>query len=166
MKMWWGGMEGKDKVYTWDGKPILHDGEKIIDLHILSFRIVQKTDCMDAGWGNVYRTEKRLFGIRDPDPWELTKRYHSKKSRGLAIERLYASMGVLIERGCEFFELNLDEIWDCKKKIFFDTIDIIVKKSKDDVTTHLLLKPRSWATKILGDFLNHDWPGRKRARNI
>ena len=161
--MWWGGMDGKDKVYTCDGKPILLQNEKIVDLHLLSFRIIQYADCLDAGWGNVYRTEKRLFGIRDPDPWELTKKYHSKKSRELAIKRLYASMGVLIGRGCEFFELDLDEIWDCKKKIFSDSIDIRVKKSKEDVSTHLLLKPRSWATKILGDFLENNRSGGKES---
>jgi len=155
--MEYGDMSGKGKVYDPKGNPILQKHETVKAKARLNFYlyegIVLQNIVLDMYDGIVYRTDRRLLGIRPPDP-EKARLSRFRYSAGMMEpSEVRDAMAMLIEKGgYQYFSLPYDDILKVRRFKRMNELFITVPRKADRKgKAYLGLAPESVVHEMFGD---------------
>jgi hypothetical protein len=152
----YGDLSGKGKFYDDKGKPILEKREKVVNKARLKFYLfeglVLQNVVLDFYDGIVYRTDRRLLGIRAPDPikarWSRYLLSAGFRDPGEAAD--VATM--LIEKGgYQYFSLPFDEIMKVRQYRLMNSLFITTPRKEGKGKAYLGLAPASVVHEMFGD---------------
>lgn len=153
----YGDMSGKGKFYDSNGRPILPKSETVKTKARLRFYLfeglVLQNVILDFYDGIVYRTDRRLIGIRAPDP-EKARWSRFFLSASLADPGDTAdAMAMIIEKGgYQFFSLPLNEIIKVRQYKIMNSLFITVPRRKGlKGKAYLGLAPERVVHEMFGD---------------
>jgi hypothetical protein len=127
--MIYGDMAGKGKFYDGIGAPILAKGETVKGKARLRFMVYisllsSKPFILDLYEGTVYITDRRLVGIRRPDPKKAALARLSYTADMDVLDTAERAKNVLEQGGFEFFSVDFNEIIRVKKPRLARAIEI------------------------------------------
>jgi hypothetical protein len=153
--MRYGDLGGKGRVYDEAGKPILLKSEVVKSKSELRFGVYKsllasKPFILDFYEGDVYLTDRRLIGIRRPDP----------KAAALARLSYTADMDVLEtadrmrqvrEKGAfEFFSVGFDEMLRVRRYRLYGAVEILAPDEKTGKELKLGIAPEKKFRALFG----------------
>ena len=139
-------MTGKGVVYDNSGAPIMARGEKVRGQAVLRFMIYtglldSKPFILDLYEGTVYLTDRRLVGIRRPDPKKAALARLSYTADMDVLDTGTKAKNVLKLGGFEFFSVPFDEIIRVKKPRLARAVDITVQDRDTGKNVHINIAP-------------------------
>ena len=128
--MIYGDMAGKSKFYDDIGAPILAKGEIVkgkarLRFMVYSSLLSSKPFILDLYEGTVYLTDRRLVGIRRPDPKKAALARLSYTADMDVLDTAVRAKNVLKQGGFEFFSLDFTEIVRVKTPRLARAIEIV-----------------------------------------
>ena len=154
--MRYGDLGGRGRVYDEAGNPILLKSEVVKGKAALRFGVYRtllssKPFILDFYEGAVYLTDRRILGIRKPDP----------KAAALARLSYTADMDVLdtadrmkliLEKGgFEYFSVDFGEITKVRKYRLYGAVEIIAPDSKTGRELKIGIAPEKKFRALFGD---------------
>lgn len=154
--MRYGELGGRGRFYDEAGNPVLSKAEKIRANSVLRFGVYRtllssKPFILDFYAGAVYLTDRRIIGIRKPDP----------KAAALARLSYTADMDVLdtadrmkliLEKGgFEYFSVDFEEILKVRKYRLYGAVEIIAPDSKTGKELKIGIAPEKKFRALFGE---------------
>jgi len=146
MSMRFGDLGGKDRVYDGKGNPILLKDEVLRGNATLRFGVYRtllssKPFILDFYEGTVYLTDRRIVGIRKPDPKKAALARLSYTADMDVLETADRMKMVRGKGGFEYFSIDLDEIIKVRKYRLYSAVEVIAPGQKTGKELKLGLAP-------------------------
>lgn len=131
-----GDSEGLEKIYNTQGGLIHRENEKILKHKRLEYGIYKSVGkrwgklIFEFYTGDVYKTNQRIIGIREPNPTKIWSRGYSTPG---AIADAFRARDMKKKGKKEFFEVFLNEIVKCKKALL-GAVYIVAKSEQEEYT--------------------------------
>jgi len=160
--MKYGAMAGKGRFYDDAGAPVLLKGERLRGRAELRFGIytsllAAKPFILDFYEGTVYLTDRRLIGLRRPDPKKAALARLSYTADMDVLATSERAKNVLEQGGFEFFSVGPDEIVRIRKSRLARAVDIIVSDQRTGKKYHLAISPEKGFGKLFGEGGYEGW---------
>ena len=153
--MRYGDLGGKGRVYDDRGEPILLKGEAVKGRAALRFGVYRtllssRPFILDFYEGIVFLTDRRLIGIRRPDPKAAALARLSYTADMDVLETADRMKMVLARGGFEYFSVDLDEIAKVRKYRLYSAVEIIAPDQKTKKELKLGLAPEKKLRGLFG----------------
>jgi len=160
--MKYGDIAGKGKFYDDAGAPVLAKGERLrgrdeLRFGLYSSLLASKPFILDLYEGTVYLTDRRLIGVRRPDPRKAALARLSYTADMDVLSTADRMKQVLEQGGCEFFSAGLDEIVRIRRSRLARAVDIIVSDQRTGKKYHLAISPEKRFGKLFGEGGYEGW---------
>jgi hypothetical protein len=154
--MRYGDVAGKGVVYDERGAPELAGGETIRGHAVLRFMVYtgmldSKPFLLDLYEGTVYLTDRRLVGIRRPDPKKAALARLSYTADMDVLDTAKRAKDVLEQGGFEFFSVPFDEMIRVRKSRLARAVDITVQDRNTGKKVHINIAPEKELRKLFGE---------------
>lgn len=151
----YGDLGGKGRVYDDRGEPILLKGEAVKGRAALRFGVYRtllssRPFLLDFYEGTVYLSDRRLLGIRRPDPKKAALARLSYTADMDVLETADRMQIVRDKGGFEYFSLDLDEIIKVRKYRLYSAVEIIAPDQKTKKELKLGLAPEKRLRELFG----------------
>jgi len=154
--MRYGDLNGRGRVYDEAGKPILLKSEVVKGKAKLRFGVYKsllssKPFILDFYDGTVYLTDRRLVGIRRPDPKAAALARLSYTADMDVLETADRMKMILEKGGFEFFSVGLDEITRVRKYRLYGAVEMIAPDQRTGKELKLGIAPEKKFRALFGD---------------
>ena len=154
--MRYGDVAGKVVVYDESGAPVLTGGETIRGHAVLRFMVYtgmldSKPFLLDLYEGTVFITDRRLIGIRRPDPKKAALARLSYTADMDVLDTAKRAKDVLEQGGFEFFSVPFDEIIQVRRARLARAVDIIAEDKNTGKNVHINIAPEKELRKLFGE---------------
>ena len=144
--MRYGDLGGRGRVYDDTGKPILLKSEAVKGKAVLRFGVYKsllssKPFILDFYEGTVYLTDRRIVGIRKPDPKAAALARLSYTADMDVLETADRMKLVLEKGGFEFFSVGFDEIMKVRKYRLYGAVEILAPDQRTGKELKLAIAP-------------------------
>jgi hypothetical protein len=149
-------MGGRGRFYGEDGNPVLLKSELIKGKAILRFGVYRtllasKPFILDFYEGTVYLTDRRVIGIRKPDPKQAALSRLSYTADFDVLETA-DKMKLIIEKGgYEFFSVDFEEITKIRKYRLYGAVELIAPDSKTGKELKIGIAPEKKFKALFGE---------------
>ncbi len=154
--MRYGDLGGRGSVYDRDGKPVLLKGEVVKGRAGLRFGVYRsllasKPFILDFYEGTVYLTDRRIVGIRKPDPKAAALARLSYTADMDVLETADRMKMVLEKGGFEFFSVGFDEIRKIRKYRLYGAVEMIAPDQRTSKELKLGIAPEKKFRALFGE---------------
>jgi hypothetical protein len=149
-------MNGRGRAYDDDGNPVLIKGETIKGKAVLRFGVYRsllssKPVILDFYEGTVYLTDRRILGIRRPDPKRAALGRLPYTADMDVLESADRAKMVLEKGGYEYFSLRFDEPMKIKIGRLVSGLDIIAFDQKTHKKVRLTIAPEEGFRRLFAE---------------
>ena len=154
--MRYGDLGGRGRVYDESGDPILLKSEVVKGNTVLRFGVYRtllasKPFILDFYEGDVYLTDRRLIGIRKPDP-KAAALARLSYTADLDVLDTADRMKLILEKGgFEYFSVDFEEITKIRKYRLYGAVEIIAPDSKTGKELKIGIAPEKKFRALFGD---------------
>lgn len=153
--MRYGDLGGRGRVYDDRGEPILLKGEVVRGRAALRFGVYRtllssRPFILDFYEGTVFLTDRRLIGIRKPDPKAAALARLSYTADMDVLETADRMKMVLGKGGFEYFSVDLEEITRVRKYRLYSAVEVLAPDQKTKKELKLGLAPEKRLRELFG----------------
>lgn len=154
--MRYGDLSGKGRIYDDAGNPVILKSEVIRGKSVLRFGVYRsllssKPFLLDFYAGTVYLTDRRLIGIRRPDPKKAALARLSYTADMDVLETADRAKLVLGKGGFEFFSVGFEEIRKIRRYRLYGSVEIFAPDSKTGKELKIGIAPEKGLRNLFGE---------------
>lgn len=169
--MRYGDLGGKGRIYDDKGMPLLLKAERQKGSAALRFGVYRtllssKPFILDFYEGIVHLTDRRIIGIRKPDPKKAALARLSYTADMDVLETADRMRMVLEKGGFEYFSVDLDEILKVRRYRLYGAVEILAPEAKTGKELKIGLAPEKKLRALFGEDRYDLWLGSYSGRSL